>query len=200
MLLSMDTIHDQELIARCVTGRDDDAWELFVRRYSRLIWSSIHKTFRFSSFLYSQEDVEDVYSSVFLSLLDNDYVKLRMFESRNACTLSTWLAVVTVNRTIDYLRKQKLSSKTRDEDSSPLEDFVDRRESVETLLMEKQKNDAFGRAVAALSEQDRQVYNLLYIHGFSPDKAAHAMGLSLTAFYTKKHRLIEKIKKSLPAM
>jgi RNA polymerase sigma factor (sigma-70 family) len=102
-----DNVTDLELIKRCINGNDKAAWEIFVNDYSKLIWNSIRKTFLKYSFRYADEDVEDMYSSVFVSLVDNDFKKLRQFRSENACSVSTWLTVITIRMTIDFLRKDK---------------------------------------------------------------------------------------------
>jgi DNA-directed RNA polymerase specialized sigma24 family protein len=56
---------------------------------------------------YTNEDTEDIYSSVFLSLIENNFKKLRQFRNKNACSLTTWLTIITSRMTIDYMRKDK---------------------------------------------------------------------------------------------
>jgi len=161
---------DSALLERCISGNDEPAWDQFVRRYSRLIWSSIHKTFRASAFSYQPEDVEDIYSTLFLSLVEDDFRKLRLFRSRNACSLSTWLAVVTVHATIDFMRRQRTRphAASLNDDPAFAETIADSIPSVEQLLMQAQKNESVTRSVSALSGQDREVYELLFVQGSPP--------------------------------
>jgi RNA polymerase sigma factor (sigma-70 family) len=100
-----EVLNDLELIRRCAHEGDAQAWETFVKTYSLVIWSSAQKTFRthFSPCL--QEDVEDIFNSVFLALIENDFNKLRQYRGENSCSLRTWLAVVTARMTIDYMRR-----------------------------------------------------------------------------------------------
>ena len=190
------TTSDGELISRCLVCKDFEAWEQFVRKYSHLIWSCIHKTFRSSSFRYTAEDVEDVYSAIFLSLLENNCKKLQQFQSRNACMLSTWLAVVAVHQTIDYLRQhRRCLASTCSEQGELLGSVLDESPSIETVLMEKQRNHAVEAKLAALSSQDRALFDLLSAQNLKPEAAAKKLGITMTSFYTRKHRLIEKCKK-----
>jgi len=190
---------DQELLSRCLSKEDASGWEQFVHTYSKLIWSSIHKTFRSYSFPYDPEDVEDVYSTVFLSLVENDFRKLRQFQGRNACTLSTWLAVVAVNRTIDFLRRQKRRSRvlSLDDDTLFLEPIGDGRLNAEELLIEQQSASALAEAAAGLSEPEKQMLELIVSDQKGPEAAAAALGISMEALYTRKHRLIAKLKKKI---
>lgn len=195
-------IHDQELLARCVSNEDPGAWELFVRKYSNLIWGSLHKTFRSYSFHYSPEDIEDAYSTVFLSLVEHDFKKLRQFEGRNACTLSTWLAVVAVRKAIDHMRKQKKHFHiiSLEDESRLLDSIADKKHNIETLLMEQQTSAALEKMIAALTPKEKQLYDLQYRNCLSPEETAEALKISVTSFYTRKHRLIEKMKKMMQGL
>jgi RNA polymerase sigma factor (sigma-70 family) len=188
-----------ELIARCVSGTDESAWDGLVDRYSRLIWSAIHKTFKASSYTYTSEDAEDLYGAFFLSLVENDFRKLRQFRSRNACSLSTWLTVVAVRMTIDHMRRQSVRPRAASDPAQTLlADVVDDgARNAEQLLMDAQRTASLARSLDALSGHDREVYDLLYVKGVSPDAAARAMGTTTAVIYTRKHRLIERLKRTL---
>jgi len=192
---------EQALLSRCLKKEDPSAWERFVQRYSNLIWSSIHRTFRSYSFSSIPEDAEDVYSAVFLSLLEDDFRRLRQFQRRNACSLGTWLAVVAVNRSIDFLRRQKRRRclVSLDDETLFLEPITDGRLNAETLLIEQQRTAALANAAAALSSQEKHLLELVLSDRHSAEETARALGTTVEAFYTRKHRLIDKIKKSMNA-
>ena len=192
-------IADSELLERCLSNKDAAAWDMFVQRFSKLIWSSIHRAFRSTSFASCPEDAEDVFGSIFLSLIEDDFRKLRQFRSRNACKLSTWLAVVSVNRTIDYMRRQSVRPRAvSDPVTAVLTEVVaDGARNAEQQLMDAQRSASLARSLACLSGPDRDIYDLLYVKGVSPDDAARAMGTTTAAIYTRKHRLIERLKRSL---
>jgi len=188
--------NDRELIARCISQVDDAAWEDFVRAYSRLIWSAIHKTVRSCSASCTPADAEDIYSTIFLSLVEKDFRKLRQFAGRNECSLSTWLTVVSVNHTIDHLRREKNRTHPKIEDLPEACAAVpDHRWDMESILMLKQEAEVLSRALAELPDEDRRIYELLAHQDHTPEQAAASLGISVPAFYTRKHRVIEKLKK-----
>lgn len=190
-----DDILDIELIERCASQNDECAWEMFVRKYSRLIWSAIHKTFLSTHYPYTPEDAEDLFHGVFVSLIDNDFKKLRQFRSRNACTLSTWLTVVAVNQTIDFMRREtKRFHVSIDDAQVSGSALTDQGQDIESILMERQFTSAIKKALPGLPETDRQVYELLFVQGLVPEEAAANLGISLSTLYTRKHRLINKLK------
>lgn len=193
-----DNLADSELIKRCLSDGDIGAWETFVRRYSRLIWNSVHKTFLSYSFQYTNEDVEDMYSALFLSLVENDFKKLRQFRGENSCAVSTWLTVVIVRMTIDYMRKDKRHHvlKSDQEDGDIWESIPDTRYRADKLIEEKQERESLEISMAGLSPRDEMIYDLLYNKGFSPEETAETLGLTASAVYSRKHRIIGKIKKA----
>lgn len=195
-MLTSNDLSDTEIITACLTDTGAAGWENFVRVYSKLIWSCIHRTFRASSFWYSAEDVEDVYSTIFLSLIDKNGKKLRQFQNRNACRLSTWLTVVAVRQCIDYMRRQRRGRmQSFDEDPVFFESLADERSNIEVSLTEHQQHESVKKALASLPLKDREIFDLLYTQNLSPEAVARKLGISVASFYTRKHRLIEKIKK-----
>lgn len=189
-------LSDSDLISRCVDLGEAASWELFVRRYSKLIWSCIHQVFRTSSFRYSVDDAEDAYSSIFLSLLQDDCRKLRQFQGRNSCKLSTWLSVVAVRATIDHLRRQnRHGHRMVSEDEPGFRSATDPRPDIQEVLLERERRGELALALQALPEPDRQLLHLIQVNDLAPADAARTLGISIAAFYTRKHRLMERLKK-----
>jgi len=197
-----DKHSDSDLIQGCLNNSDRAAWEAFVRKYSKLIWSTIHKTCHTYSFRYADEDAEDMYSGLFLSLIENDFKKLRQFRRENACSLSTWLTIITARMTIDFMRKDKgrYMAQSSREDDDLWEVVPDGKYRADKLMEEKQTAEGFNKAISALSPGDGMIYDLLYRQGFSPEETAKTLGLTVSAVYTRKHRIIGKIKKDIKDM
>jgi len=53
------------------------------------------------------------------------------------------------------------------------------------------------KSLASLSPRDGMIFDLLYNKGESPENAAQTLGLSAALIYSRKHRIIEKIKKNI---
>ncbi|MDD5594828.1 MAG: sigma-70 family RNA polymerase sigma factor [Candidatus Omnitrophica bacterium] len=98
---------DLEFVQRCVKG-DSLAWDEFVERYSRLIYSYIYQVLGSRHPGLSYEDhAADIFQEIFLLLTKDNYYKLKSFKAKNGCSLASWLRQITVNYSIDYLRREK---------------------------------------------------------------------------------------------
>jgi RNA polymerase sigma factor (sigma-70 family) len=188
---------DSEIVERCLSGSDTDAWEEFVRTYADLIWNAIHRTFACYNFTYHREDAEDLFSSIFLSLIEDDFRKLRQFRGDNNCSLSTWLSVVAGRRTIDFMRQDKgyLTLEPKSEDSDIWETIADVGIPADTMLDGKQFRDLLAREVGLLVPRDRLIYHLIFARGCSAEETAKMLGISSDLVYSRKHRIIQRLKK-----
>ena len=118
-------INDLEFIQRCVRG-DKQAWDEFVDKYSRLIYSYIHGILKIRSQNFTQENINDIFQEIFLSLIKDNFKKLKSFKAKNGCSLATWLRQVTVNLTIDHMRRfhPAISLDEENEEGSNLKDIL----------------------------------------------------------------------------
>jgi len=197
-----DNLSDSELISKCIFDGDKTSWEAFVKKYSRLIWNSIHKTFHAYSFSYSREDTEDMYNSIFLALIERDFHKLKQYRGQNACSVSTWLSIVAAHMTIDYMRKDKghLNVYAGQDDREIWDSIPDTKYRSDKFVETKQMSENLKKSIQSLSTRDRLIYDLLYKKGFSPEETAETLKLPVSIVYSRKHRIIEKIKKHIAAM
>ncbi|MCP4646556.1 MAG: RNA polymerase sigma factor, partial [bacterium] len=97
---------EAELLARCVR-KDKAAWDQFVEQYSQLIYHGIYHCLRKYGAPERIDDVEDLYHSVFQTLLEDECKKLRQFQQR--CSLASWIRVITAHIVIDWLRRERSS-------------------------------------------------------------------------------------------
>lgn len=82
---------DRLLLERCLK-RESGAWEDFVDRFIGLFIHVIQHTAHARSVKLNQDDVEDICSEIFVTLLKNDFAVLKHFKGTSA--LGTYLAVV----------------------------------------------------------------------------------------------------------
>src|SRR5215471_10066801 len=99
------TEKEKALIAGCLRS-EKAAWDSFVLLYSNLVYHTIKKTLSLHHVEPDTDLVEDLYQEFFVSLLRNDYKKLRQFSGAHGCSLASWVRLLTVRLTIDFLRKQ----------------------------------------------------------------------------------------------
>jgi RNA polymerase sigma-70 factor (ECF subfamily) len=87
-------MNDAELINQILNG-NMNAFTFLVNRYQKLV---VHITGRL---IQRQDELEDVCQEVFLKVYQN------LGKYRNECKLSTWIATIAYNTSINYLRKFK---------------------------------------------------------------------------------------------
>ena len=88
-------------LSRLSDGDVQAAWNLFERRYRRLILATIRRL------LHDHDDVMDVFANVCAALTANDFARLRRYSlgSPSGAAVSTWLVIVVRNLVIDWLRQ-----------------------------------------------------------------------------------------------
>jgi RNA polymerase sigma factor (sigma-70 family) len=194
--MSLET-DDFRLITDCING-NPESWENFVKRYSRLVYHSILHTFKNYSFRHEIEDIEDIHNSIFLSLIENDFRKLRQFEAREGCSLSSWIRLISVRSTIDFLRNQNRHitfEKDFETIGQGIEMLPDSAMSADKQIELSEKQRIFKGAVNELPASDKLFMKLYYEKELSEEEIAHIMNVSISAIYSKKNRIREKIKK-----
>ena len=190
---------DSALVADCLSGKRE-AWDAFVERFSKLVYYSINKTLRSHNCYLQEEDVADVYNSLFLAFLENDCKKLRQFEGKHGCSLSSWIRLITVRHTIDFLRGQKTLLSVDDEQGEAgalLDRYADEQASAQEQLEEAEAHRDLRQAIAALPETDQLFVKLYYEQELPPEEIAVILNVSVNTIYSKKNRLQEKLKKML---
>jgi len=184
------TEQEHNLLAGCLQGKKA-AWDAFVLQYSGLVYHTIKKTFTLYHTEPRTDEVEDLFQEFFVSILRDDFRKLRQFRGERGCSLATWLRVVAVRLSIDFLRKQE-SSKVEVTNNIPLEGSdpplaVTQREEEEMLL----------QTLQSLSPRDRIFIDLCFRQGLPPEEIATILRVSVNAVYTQKSRILDKLRETL---
>lgn len=154
---------DLEFVQRCVKG-NKQAWDEFTVRYSRLIYNYIHSVLNLKgSDQFSQNDIHDLFQGIFLSLVKDDFKKLRSFKAKNGCSLASWLRQLTINATIDYIRRIKpaVSLDQDNDDEFSLQDLIaDESISAKDMLTDKEKLEGLADCIAKLGTDDQYFLEL----------------------------------------
>jgi RNA polymerase sigma factor (sigma-70 family) len=181
------TEKENALIAGCLRS-DKAAWDSFVLQYSNLVYHTIKKTLSLHHVDPRADLVEDLYQEFFLSLLRNNYKKLRQFKGAHGCSLTSWVRILAARSTIDFLRKQTPTS-------GEVAGVLTRHSSdpAEPLLNEEQER-LLNQAIQTLSPRDRILLDLCYRQALPSEKVAALLKTSVNAVYTQKSRVLEKIR------
>ncbi|MEK6727840.1 MAG: sigma-70 family RNA polymerase sigma factor [Candidatus Omnitrophota bacterium] len=187
---------DLEFIQRCVKG-DSQPWDEFLKKYSRLIFNYIYNTLNAKGFIPSQEHTEDIFQGVFQSLLDNNYRKLKSFGGRNGCSLASWLRQVTINFTIDYLRKVKpaVSMDAQDNEGLALKDILpDDSNPIPDTLIHAEKLNTLKECIEKLEKQDKYFLELHINRGLRLETLKEHFRVSRGAIDMQKSRIIGRLR------
>jgi RNA polymerase sigma-70 factor (ECF subfamily) len=105
-------MEDAELINQILKG-NMNAFTFLVNRYQKLV---VHITGRL---IQRPDELEDVCQDVFLKVYQN------LGKYRNECKLSTWIATIAYNTSINYLRKFKKGMEVDSDDSAEWRNWSD---------------------------------------------------------------------------
>ena len=193
----MSSPSDSLLLRECLSG-NRASWETFVKQFSRLVYHSVIKTLSLYGQSPSQEDVEDIYNGIFLSFIENNYGRLRKFEARRGCSLSSWIRLLSVRQTIDFLRKRRslVSLDGNIAGASTLEETIaDEHPSAEKQLEMDEDSGIMREIIESLPPADKLFLRLYYDRQFPPERIAGIMHVSINTVYSRKKRVHEKLRK-----
>jgi RNA polymerase sigma-70 factor (ECF subfamily) len=175
---------DAELVRRAQAG-ELEAFDELVTHYRAAVYSMIVNMIR------NDADAWDLAQDVFVKA----WRALSGFESRAG--FYTWLYRITHNTTYDWLRKKKVRGDVEFDDGVALDaeagSVTAPRESAtpDTRLEHRELGDRIEQAIAALSDDHRQVILLKEVEGLSYQEMADVIGCSIGTimsrlFYARK--------------
>lgn len=187
---------DLEFVRRCVKG-DKRVWNEFVERYSSLIYNYIHSVLKIKGRAFSQENINDLFQEIFLSLAKDNFKKLSSFQARNGSSLASWLRQVTVNFTIDYLRKLKplVSIDQETDDGSSLAEILSSNSpSVTDVLSQEERLMHLKDCIDKLALDDKYFLELHIYRGLAIEELKTYLKVSRAAVDMRKSRIVERLR------
>jgi len=143
--------HDDASLAVAVSRRDESALEMAYREYGGAVRAVARKVLRDESL------AEDVVQEVFVSFWKDP----SRFDATRG-SLRTFLLTIAHRRAVDIIRSEE--ARTRREDTSiPADQPIDLEEEVWI----RTQSEAVRRAVAGLTESERQAISLAYFSGLT---------------------------------
>lgn len=164
------TVYYDELVARCKQG-DQASFELLYRQYARAMFNTSLRIVN------NRADAEDVLQEAFVAAF-------RLDQFDYSSTFGAWLKKIVVNKSIDLLRRRKLTVIDIDEVSvngAPEADTID--EESWNLKVESVK-----KAIIQLPSGYRTVLSLFLFEGYDYDEIAEILEISGSTVRTQYHR------------
>ncbi len=187
---------DLELIQACLS-RDRNSWEVFVKKYTKMVYFVINNINQSKSAPLNQEDIEDLHNDVFLALLEK---KLAQFRGERNCSLASWVRIVTVSKTLNTIKSRQVRthymdslSKTDADGDTVVMDVEDQSESQEDIVIGDETMSRLKGYISSLSPREKLLMKLYYERELSNEQIAGMLGMSMGALYTFKHRVMKKL-------
>lgn len=187
-----DPLGERELVAAILRG-DGVAFEIVMRRHNRLMFRTAR------AILDNEADAEDVVQDAYVKA----YTRLDQFTGK--ARLSTWLCRIVVNEALGRLRRRMPHAQLDDfveegvttrsmDTSSPL---VAASLSPEEEAARGQLRALLERAIAALPRDQRAVFMLRAVEGFSIEETADCLAVPPETVKTRLHRARKRLQRDL---
>ena len=179
-MLTVKAKRDYELILKAKNG-DQRAFEQLMNLYSKSIFFEIHKLVR------NEETANDL----MIESMAKAFEQLEQYQPKFA--FSTWLKRVSINHTIDSLRKGKLDVVSIDGNTNEYGEAIgfdmasDLRNPSE-ILMQNERIEAVRQYVSGLKEMYRELITLRYFKEMSYSEIASETSLPEGTVKARLHR------------
>lgn len=190
---------DSKLVDMCIAG-DLIAWSQLVNKYSSLIYASIGNRLKKYGFTLPAQDIEDIRQNV-LSLLWKDK---KLEHVKNRIDISYWLAIISGNTAVQFLRNNKNLNPSR---LLSLSQKVDDRELSELIssgkagsLEELARDEILGKveeSIELLPDKEKLIIKLNILHDKKYDEIAQILDLPKGTVSSYIKRAKEKLRESL---
>lgn len=170
----MEEEEELQIVKRAQDG-DREAFQELVENYQRKVYSICY------GMLKNQQDSLDVSQEVFIKV----YKYLDNFNHNSS--FYTWLYRITVNKCIDFIRKQKRRSEVDYDDTIQRNTEVEGDENIMPSTLGIQPDRVYGRkelrekmleALDTLSEKHRTILILREVEGLAYEEMADVLGIS----------------------
>lgn len=160
------------------------AFQMLVEKHSNDVVSTCY------SFVHSREDAEDIAQEVFIEI----YKSIRQF--RKESNLNTWIYRICINKSLDFLRKQK--RKKRVADLRGLFMLKNKpSKNPHQQLEEAERREIMQEQIAQLSDNQRIAITLSQYDKMSNKQISDIMELSESAIESLLHRARANLRKKL---
>ncbi len=184
------TDKEKNLFGACLDG-EKSSWDAFVLQYAGLVYHTIKKTFNHYYTESRGDVVEDLFQDFFLTLIRDNFAKLRQFKGDRGCSLASWLRVIATRQTIDFLRGQETST------ARAVGNFPSDLPDPPGSMIDQESNKLLSQVLETLPPRDRLFIQLYFQRSLSPKEVASVLRVSVSAVYTQKSRVLDKLREAL---
>ena len=187
----IDRMHnDDHILVRDLKNREEDAFRYLVDQYQDKVYNTC------ISFVKNPDDADDLSQEVFIEV----YNSIHKFKEESK--LSTWIYRISVNKSLQYLRKMKRKKRfgflIGIGDEGKLNDPAKLDFNHPGIMAEnKEKAAILFQAIEKLPENQRIAFTLHKLEDLSYDQISEIMQKSLSSIESLMHRAKVNLKKEL---
>lgn len=174
-------------LLRRIGGRDVAAFQEFFRRFSGLIYSTIHRA------LNDHQDSEDIMQEVLVQI----WQKAHLYQPSKGKPL-TWVTTMARNRAIDRIRSKQRRARLNDEfeqEVKPLQPEFE--EDASDVVTSHEKDRVVRRAVMELTADQREAIHLAYFAGLSQSEIAERLKEPLGTVKARIRRGVQRLEQTV---
>ena len=180
-------MNETELIKLCLK-RDEKAWEVFIERYSKLVYWAVRKRLLISGFQCDDGDVEDIFQEVFLKVLKGE----KLGQIKDAKFIPGWLSMVASNKTVDFMRQKVRREQKLVVDSEAFKDY-----SFEQDLLNQDLLVVIKEIINTLSDKEKIIISLNLLEERTHSEIAYILKIPVNTVSTVVARTKEKLREGL---
>lgn len=196
-------MEEESILKGCIQG-DNDAWDLFLDSYAKVIYSTIGWILTKYRLSYNiDERIEDIFNLVILKLVENNSRKLKKYSKTNKnSSFESWLHVVVKHITIDYIRKEGKATSLykRNTEFQPDPDELndtDYTSNPEKATSDRETLRKVARVIKTLKSREQLIIELLYVKELPTKQVAGILQTTPENIHAIAHRIRKKIRKLL---
>lgn len=178
---------DESLIERINIG-DDSAFELLVKKYQQKVFQTC------VGFVHNEDDAADLTQEVFIRI----YKRLHSFKGKS--TFATWLYRISMNMSLNFLRKQKVKYLFMRIDQDQGEQEIISEERADQNILRKDERKKIASILQKLTTAQRKAFVLSHYQELSNQELADVLEITVKAaeslLYRARTRLREIVKEN----
>lgn len=169
---------NENILVEGLKSGNREAWRSFIDEYK-------DKIFRTAlSYIPFEDEAEDLAQEIFIEVFQN------IHRFRQEASLSTWVYRITVNKAINYLKKNRKYHSTK-----PIEEYLVTEPEVSfsaqdaaTPLQQKESRKIIQQAITSLPDRQAVVFIMHKFEGKSYKEISEILDISLSAVESLMHR------------
>ncbi|MGA1865302.1 MAG: RNA polymerase sigma factor [bacterium] len=175
-----------DLLKRCEI-KDREAWNNFTEKYGSYIYLYINKILSRYNVFPQNGEAEEVFNSVFSTLLDKDCKELKNFQGENEYSFWAFLREISFRVTLDFLKvKKSIIDQNKKRSCSQKRDHSLR-------LNKNDLPDILSNINEELHPRYQYLFRLIYEEGLGPSEVAEIMNINLNALGKLKSNMLKNI-------